>query len=673
MSRRKIFLALRFCLLMVAVFLLPAHTVLADANSTDDIQAIYGDQSFFSLGGGGCAPTGGSAPPSSGTGNGTIDLSYKDTTRNNRDIGATAWLPNDTSKPHPLVMFAPGRDVDSKADGLYKRYLATIAQQGYVVVGANFSDNHSADAVPADSEDMKFLLTQALTEQKLQGKIDTSAGVGLIGHSDGGMIALTVGYGAKKDDRVTAVIAEDGAVGVGAVGAPLLLMHGAQDDGNTSSIQGAYDASKAPYTAFALFNGADHYHYITGAARGDNVTDYDNFHPSVDAVTGAFLKRMLNKDGTDASSLNKVVAAQPKDMITFSEKGNDTVTGGATNNPTSATPVTSCSCPSNGSAPLTGDDNTAKAFNFFVQQGFSAAQAAGIVGNFEAESGEHLDTKADNGSHHGIAQWDTGPNGRYDHLKAFAGAKTPPLDPESIDAQLQFVIEELNGGWKAAADDLKKQTNPTAAAESWLNLYEGAPGQQLEKRQEYARTALTDFGNTITTSSNTSASVSCVTSSSGEIVGGFSLPLDKKWYDEHKDWFTKPHHGYPAADIPVPDGTPVYSMTAGKVLLAPNEGGYGEGVTIQLSNGTLFNYGHGNDGGTIDGAKQGDTVTAGQLIMHSNHTGHVIPAGPGGAHLHVDILIKGGGNHCPQNLFVAIAENQPIPDLSSLPTTGCFN
>lgn len=156
------------------------------------------------------------------------------------------------------------------------------------------------------------------------------------------------------------------------------------------------------------------------------------------------------------------------------------------------------------------------------------------------------------------------------------------------------------------------------------------------------------------------------TTSGNPIVGGYTLPLDKKWYDENKNWFTKPHHDYPASDIPVPTGTNVYSMTAGTIIKAPNEGGYGEGVTIDAGGGIVFTYGHGSDGGSVEGAKQGDTVAPGQLIMHSASTGQST-----GPHLHLELDID-GQEHCPQTLFVGIVEGT-VPDVKSLPTSGCSN
>lgn len=37
---------------------------------------------------------------------------------------------------------------------------------------------------------------------------------------------------------------------------------------------------------------------------------------------------------------------------------------------------------------------------------------------------------------------------------------------------------------------------------------------------------------------------------------GYALPVDRYWYEQHPDWFSRPHHDYPAIDIPVPTGTP---------------------------------------------------------------------------------------------------------------------
>lgn len=153
---------------------------------------------------------------------------------------------------------------------------------------------------------------------------------------------------------------------------------------------------------------------------------------------------------------------------------------------------------------------------------------------------------------------------------------------------------------------------------------------------------------------------------SSELVGELAWPVDKSFYDEHPVWFTKPHHDYPASDIPVPTGTNVYAMLRGRVVSAPTGGTCGQGVTIDTPPNIRITYCHGTDGGSVDGAHEGDEVQAGALIMHSDDTGR-----SSGPHLHVQIKI-GGVNHCPQPLFQGMAAGTP-PDLESLPTSGCTN
>lgn len=152
----------------------------------------------------------------------------------------------------------------------------------------------------------------------------------------------------------------------------------------------------------------------------------------------------------------------------------------------------------------------------------------------------------------------------------------------------------------------------------------------------------------------------------GTVVGGFALPVDKKYYDEHPQWFSKPHHDYPAADIPVATGTPIYSLIDGTVTAAPVGGGCGLGVLIENSEGISVKYCHGIDGGRVPGARRGATVKKGQLVMHAGNTGRSF-----GPHLHMELEYK-GSPRCPQNLLVALGKGSAtLPSVSSLPTGGC--
>lgn len=149
-------------------------------------------------------------------------------------------------------------------------------------------------------------------------------------------------------------------------------------------------------------------------------------------------------------------------------------------------------------------------------------------------------------------------------------------------------------------------------------------------------------------------------------IGGYALPVDQKWFDQHPEWFSKPHHDHPSADIPVPTGTPIYAVTSGRVTAAPNGYGLGVGVTILGDDNIQYDYGHGSDGGKI--VKTGDIVKAGQLIMHSASTGDST-----GPHLHLGMK-RNGVKTCPQTLLTALGKKlATLPSVQSLPTSGCTN
>ncbi|MGH9246697.1 MAG: glucosaminidase domain-containing protein [Acidimicrobiales bacterium] len=148
---------------------------------------------------------------------------------------------------------------------------------------------------------------------------------------------------------------------------------------------------------------------------------------------------------------------------------------------------------------------------------------------------------------------------------------------------------------------------------------------------------------------------------------GYALPVDRVWYERYPIWFSKPHHDYPASDIPVPEGSPIYAMVSGVVTAAPVGGACGQGVAYRGDDGLSYVACHGSDGGEI--VMPGDRVAAEQLIMHSSWTGHVIPPNPAGTHLHLGVR-RNGGQLCPQPMLRAIAEGAPV-DIAGLPDWGC--
>lgn len=292
----------------------------ADTLSTEQINALKAGELYFNVED--CTDSSSVNNTSNTTGaSGSInntDVVYTDSSRSGRQVGATIYSPSD-GKAHPLIMFAPGRFQNSRNNGFYARYLNSIAQKGFTVVGANFPDNNVAEAVPSDALDIKFLITQIESDSKYSSIIDTSNGVGMIGHSDGGMVAMLDGYAQGiKDDRISAVMAEDGAWYGGYTqtsGPPLLLMHGSNDQiQNISSSQQLFTSIKGPYQAFATITGADHYHYIIDTSS--------QFIPVVDGLTSAFFTRILIGDISDATSLSAVASKYPT-LVNLQQHGTE--------------------------------------------------------------------------------------------------------------------------------------------------------------------------------------------------------------------------------------------------------------------------------------------------------------------------------------------------------------
>ena len=150
----------------------------------------------------------------------------------------------------------------------------------------------------------------------------------------------------------------------------------------------------------------------------------------------------------------------------------------------------------------------------------------------------------------------------------------------------------------------------------------------------------------------------------GELAvnGDYALPLERRWYEERPEWFTKPHHDYPAVDIPVPVGTPLYAVTNGVVVGTPTDGKCGIGVVLNGDDGAQYTYCHGRP--NTQAVSIGDRVTVGQYLLDSASTGNST-----GPHLHFGIETA-GAKRCPQTFLVSIAEGRPLAP-QGLPTSGC--
>lgn len=105
---------------------------------------------------------------------------------------------------------------------------------------------------------------------------------------------------------------------------------------------------------------------------------------------------------------------------------------------------------------------------FFMSAGLSRANAAGIVGNFIAESGldPHVKENSYNKGHQGIGQWD---ERRQADFKSFSGKD---IRDSTYEDQLKFTLHELQTGERYAAMMLKLTSDPTGSAFAFGRDYE---------------------------------------------------------------------------------------------------------------------------------------------------------------------------------------------------------
>ena len=141
---------------------------------------------------------------------------------------------------------------------------------------------------------------------------------------------------------------------------------------------------------------------------------------------------------------------------------------------------------------LSGDNITEKVWNYFIDQGFTDAQVAGIIGNGMAESGLQP-TRASNASYWGMFQWG---GGRKDSLfsklreaglekytsseywpsGAFENIPANDLD-RILQVELDHTMSEKDLDWQ---NEIKKATTPEMAAEIFLVLFERAVNGESE-------------------------------------------------------------------------------------------------------------------------------------------------------------------------------------------------
>jgi hypothetical protein len=136
---------------------------------------------------------------------------------------------------------------------------------------------------------------------------------------------------------------------------------------------------------------------------------------------------------------------------------------------------------------ITGNSNVERAFNYFVEYGFTPQQAAGIVGNLMQESGTSLNTSvkaAGSEQSFGIAQWNAAA-GRFQKLQNFA--QELGKDWTDLEVQLRFITYELENYSYLGMADIRNSTTIEQATRAFQNKYERPSTPHESRRIAYAK------------------------------------------------------------------------------------------------------------------------------------------------------------------------------------------
>lgn len=116
-------------------------------------------------------------------------------------------------------------------------------------------------------------------------------------------------------------------------------------------------------------------------------------------------------------------------------------------------------------------------YKYLLSKGFTPAQAAGILGNMQVESG--FDTGAYNPAEGaiGLCQWE---GGRRTNLEAFAAAQGKSVTDWHV--QVDFMMHEMQGGESGAYAHVKAANSAGAAAAAFDQYYERSSGEARGQR-----------------------------------------------------------------------------------------------------------------------------------------------------------------------------------------------
>lgn len=291
----------------------------------------------------------------------------------------------------------------------------------------------------------------------------------------------------------------------------------------------------------------------------------------------------------------------------------------------------------NDANPAGSSEHATQAMNYFTSQGWTKAQAAGIVGNLQQESGRDLDPHAKNKiGMFGLAQWDTKRRAK------FQSVFKKDIYSSSFEEQLQYIQYELSNSHLRAGNALKKATTAQEAAIAIEQYYEVSGGSALNKRIANANNLAGDDGIAKQVGQTVGGAVVAVggfvASHLGSGTTKFAFPVAKvritsPFGMRSLNGRTRMHAGIDlGASVPGRIGDPVYAAADGVVSHVGPAGGYGNLIIIEHEGGMSTRYGHLMQFRVAKGTH----VRQGQLIGIMGSTGYST-----GAHLHFEIRRNG--------------------------------
>lgn len=292
-------------------------------------------------------------------------------------------------------------------------------------------------------------------------------------------------------------------------------------------------------------------------------------------------------------------------------------------------------------------------WSFLRLNGFSAAAAAGIMGNWERESGNHPDVNEVGGyGGYGLAQWtNTGSGSAARKTNLINWCSSNGYDYRSLEGQLNYFLYEFSQSYYASnlGASYKALTDVWTATDRFLTYFEGctvrnatvawdvrinAAYMYYNKYKDYVQVPST----VVTTTPTTSVSQS----GNGVTTGSWLWPCPDSpgaYIGMYAN--NNAGHTHNAGDFRVSVGNRIVAMDGGTVdwvqywdgYTRTGNQSYGNCVRVRHTNGYTTLYAHLSQISVGTGP-----VSRGQLLGLSGNTGNST-----GPHCHIECYPQGAG------------------------------